>query len=75
MDYHSAEMDWPRYGPLRDRSDGHDENVVKVIQLSFDDVPAIPLFQPYLNLATQTNVTGYRYLFHRQLDYRHFAKI
>ena len=33
------------------------------------------LFQPYLNLATQNNVTGYRYLFHRQLDYRHFAKI
>ena len=41
----------------------------------FDEVPAIPLFQPYLNLATQSNVTGYRYLFHRQLDYRYFAKI
>ena len=76
MDYHSAEMDkaiaTAHYATDRKV---YDENVVKAIQLSFDDVPAIPLFQPYLNLATQTNVTGYRYLFHRQLDYRHFAKI
>ena len=76
MDYHSAEMD-KAIATAHYTTDPkvYDENVVKFIQLSFDDVPAIPLFQPYLNLATQTNVTGYRYLFHRQLDYRHFAKV
>jgi len=76
MDYHSAEVD-KAIATAHYATDPkvYDENVVKFIQLSFDDVPAIPLFQPYLNLATQTNVTGYRYLFHRQLDYRHFAKV
>jgi peptide/nickel transport system substrate-binding protein len=76
MDYHSAEMD-QAIAAAHYTTDPkvYDENVVKFIQLSFDDVPAIPLFQPYLNLATQLDVTGYRYLFHRQLDYRHFTKI
>ena len=36
---------------------------------------AVPLFQPYLNVAMRPNVIGYRYLFHRQLDYRHMAKV
>jgi peptide/nickel transport system substrate-binding protein len=44
------------------------------ITLAFDDIPRIPLFQPYLNVAMQKNVTGYRYWFHRQLDYRQLEK-
>jgi hypothetical protein len=44
------------------------------VDLAFEDVPRIPLFQPYLNVAMQKNVTGYRYWFHRQLDYRSLAK-
>jgi peptide/nickel transport system substrate-binding protein len=47
---------------------------MRSIQLAFDDVPNVPLFQPYLNVAMQPNIDGYRYLFHRQLDYRHFSK-
>jgi peptide/nickel transport system substrate-binding protein len=76
MNYHNAEMD-KAIATAHYTTDPkiYDENVIKFIQLSFDEVPAIPLFQPYLNLATQSNVTGYRYLFHRQLDYRYFAKI
>ncbi len=53
----------------------YDSNVMRGIQLAFEDVPNVPLFQPYLNVAMQPNIDGYRYLFHRQLDYRHFAKV
>jgi peptide/nickel transport system substrate-binding protein len=53
----------------------YERQAMRFIQLAFDDLPAVPLFQPYLNVAMQPNVTGYRYLFHRQLDYRHMAKV
>ena len=32
------------------------------------------MFQPYLNVATQKNISGYRYWFHRQVDYRKLVK-
>ena len=38
------------------------------------DVPRVPLFQPYLNVATQKNISGYCYWFHRQVDYRSLVK-
>ncbi len=44
------------------------------ITMAFDQIPRIPLFQPYLDVAMQKNITGYRYWFHRQLDYRQLAK-
>jgi peptide/nickel transport system substrate-binding protein len=45
-----------------------------MFKLAFDDVPNIPLFQPFLNVAMRDNVTGYRYWFHRQTDYRCLQK-
>jgi peptide/nickel transport system substrate-binding protein len=53
----------------------YERNAIRFIQLAFDDLPNVPLFQPYLNVVMQPNVAGYRYLFHRQLDYRHMAKV
>ena len=44
------------------------------VDIAFEEVPRIPLFQPLLNVAMQKNVTGYRYWFHRQLDYRQLVK-
>ena len=44
------------------------------VDLAFTDIPRIPLFQPYSNVAMQKNVTGYQYWFHRRLDYRAFTK-
>lgn len=41
---------------------------------AFEEVPRIPVFQPYLCVAMQPNVSGYRYWFHRQLDYRTLSK-
>src|SRR5581483_9874720 len=56
--------DWPTY----------EKDVKGFIKKAFDEVPRIPLFQPYLNVALQKNVTGYTYWFHRQLDYRSLVK-
>jgi peptide/nickel transport system substrate-binding protein len=44
------------------------------IRIVYDDLPRIPLYQPYLNVAMQKYVGGYRYWFHRQLDYRSLLK-
>jgi peptide/nickel transport system substrate-binding protein len=44
------------------------------ITIAFADVPRIPLFQQTLDVALQKHVAGYRYWFHRQLDYRQLAK-
>ncbi len=44
------------------------------IDMAFEEVPRVPIYQPLLNVAMQKNVTGYRYWFHRQLDYRQLAR-
>lgn len=49
-------------------------NVLRMIEIAFDEVPLIPFYQPFLDVATQKNVTGYEYWFHRQLDARALAK-
>jgi peptide/nickel transport system substrate-binding protein len=50
------------------------EDVEDFITLAFTEMPRIPLFQPSIDVVMQKNVTGYRYWFHRQLDYRQLAK-
>ena len=52
----------------------YEKAVCGFIQIVFDEVPRIPLFQYYLDVAFQRNVTGYEYRFHTQLDYRTMAK-
>jgi peptide/nickel transport system substrate-binding protein len=50
------------------------EEVEGFIKIAFDEVPRIPVFQPSLDIAMQQNISGYRYWFHRQLDYRPLSK-
>ena len=50
------------------------ENVKRMIAIAFNDVPRIPLYQPYLDAAMQKNVEGYAAWFHRQLDCRSITK-
>lgn len=52
----------------------YEEDVKGFINLAWEEVPRIPLFQPYLNVAMQPNVDGYVYWFHRQLDYSTISK-
>lgn len=53
-------MDDPRYAP----------NVTRMIEMAFEDIPRIPLWQPTLNVAMNPSVQGYEYWFHRQMDVR-----
>jgi len=52
----------------------YSKNVEGFISKAYTEVPRIPLFQPFLNVATQKNISGYVYWFHRQLDYRSIVK-
>ena len=49
-------------------------NVKEMIAIAFEDVPRIPLYQPFLDSAMQKNVNGYASWFHRQLDCRSITK-
>jgi peptide/nickel transport system substrate-binding protein len=53
---------------------GYDKDVKGFVETAFADIPRIPIFQPYVNVAMQKNVSGYQYWFHRRLDYRSFQK-
>lgn len=60
----AAAGDWPAYT----------KDVTGFIDLAFADLPRVPLYQPYLNVAMQKSISGYQYWFHRQLDYRTLKK-
>jgi peptide/nickel transport system substrate-binding protein len=76
MSYKSAEMDKFIDGAraaLGDKA-AYDADVKAFVDLAFQDMPRIPLYQPFVNVAMQKNVSGYQYWFHRRLDYRGFEK-
>jgi peptide/nickel transport system substrate-binding protein len=52
----------------------YDAFVKDMIQLGYDEVPRVPLFQPTQDVAMQKNVQGYTYWFHLQPDYRDLSK-
>jgi len=52
----------------------YDKDVEGFISKAWNEVPRVPLFQPYLNVAIQKNISGYSYWFHRQVDYRSLVK-
>jgi peptide/nickel transport system substrate-binding protein len=52
----------------------YEKDVKGFVELAFADIPRIPLYQPYVNVAMQKNISGYQYWFHRRLDYRAMAK-
>ena len=78
MSYQSKEMDALIDGARDAAAVGdkatYDKDVKGFVDLAFADIPRIPLFQPYVNVAMQKNVTGYQYWFHRRLDYRALVK-
>ncbi len=58
------EVDNPEYAP----------KVKRLIEIAFEDVPRIPLWQPTLSSGMADNLEGYEFWFHRQLDARKFKK-
>jgi peptide/nickel transport system substrate-binding protein len=49
-------VDHPEYAP----------KIKRLIEIAFDDVPRIPMWQPALSSAMSPNISGYEYWFHRQ---------
>jgi peptide/nickel transport system substrate-binding protein len=78
MSYQSKEMDGDIDGAVTAAADGnkadYDKDVKAFVDLAYADMPRIPLFQPYVNVAMHKNISGYQYWFHRRLDYRALAK-
>ena len=76
--YVNADMDVLIDGARAAAAIGDKEKYAKdvggFISKAYAEVPRIPLFQPFLNVATQKNISGYVYWFHRQLDYRSIVK-
>jgi peptide/nickel transport system substrate-binding protein len=52
----------------------YDSFVKDMIQIAYDEVPRVPLFQPTMDVAMQKDVQGYMYWFHLQPDYRQLSK-
>jgi len=52
----------------------YESSVKEMIQLAYDEVPRVPLFQPTMDVAMQKDVQGYMYWFHLQPDYRQLYK-
>ena len=78
MSYQSKELDGYIDGAVTAAAEGnkaaYEKDVKGFVDVAYADMPRIPLFQPYSNVAMQKNVTGYQYWFHRRLDYRALAK-
>ncbi|HKN08795.1 MAG TPA: ABC transporter substrate-binding protein [Pseudomonadota bacterium] len=78
MSYQSKEMDGFIDGAVAAAAEGdkgaYEKDVKAFVELAFADMPRIPLYQPFVNVAMQKNVSGYQYWFHRRLDYRSLAK-
>jgi len=78
MSYQPKEMDGYIDGAVTAAAEGntaaYDKDVKSFVKLAFEDIPRIPLYQPFVNVAMQKNVSGYQYWFHRRLDYRALVK-
>jgi peptide/nickel transport system substrate-binding protein len=79
--FNSSNYDNPEVAKLVDESlhlettdPAYAPKVKRLIEIAFEDVPRIPLWQPTLNSAMTSSLTGYEYWFHRQLDGRKLGK-
>jgi peptide/nickel transport system substrate-binding protein len=52
----------------------YDEMVETFIKIAYDEVASVPVYQPSSYVAMQKRISGYRYWFHRQMDYRTLVK-
>jgi peptide/nickel transport system substrate-binding protein len=78
MSYQSKTLDGFVDGAVTAAAEGnkatYETDVKGFVDTAFADMPRIPIYQPYVNVAMQKNVSGYQYWFHRRLDYRSLVK-
>jgi peptide/nickel transport system substrate-binding protein len=48
----------------------YDAMVKRMIEIVYEQAPVILLWQPSLDVPMRSNISGYTYYFHRQVDYR-----
>jgi len=58
-------VDDPAYAP----------KIKQLVTMAFDEIPLVPLYQPYLDVTMQKDIAGYQYWFHRQLDVRPLKRV
>jgi len=70
--YHNPEIEKLTAETLHIPTDdpAYEPKIKRMLEIAFDEVPRIPLWQPYLDVAMRKDVTGYTYWFHRQIDLR-----
>jgi peptide/nickel transport system substrate-binding protein len=67
--YKSAEMDKLLDAARQERDGAAYASLVKqFVRVAITDVPVIPLYQPLLEVVMQPDISGYTYMFHRQVD-------
>ena len=74
MDRRHVDVDLDRHLHLAVDDPQYEPNIKAMLKIFFEDVPLIPVYQPYLDVAMQKDLTGYEYWFHRQLDVRPIRK-
>jgi peptide/nickel transport system substrate-binding protein len=78
MSYQSKTLDGFVDGAVTAAATGdkasYEKDVKGFVDTAYADMPRIPLYQPYVNVAMQKNISGYAYWFHRRLDYRTLVK-
>ncbi len=75
MSYQNAELDkLVESARFEGDSKKYAQSVKGFIDISYRDVPRIPVAQPMMDVAMQKNVQGYTYWFHLQPDYRQISK-
>jgi peptide/nickel transport system substrate-binding protein len=76
MGYKNAKLDSViNAARFTDNKQAYDALVREMIQIAYDEVPRVPLFQPSQDVAMGKNVMGYMYWFHLQPDYRQISKV
>ncbi len=75
MSYQNAKLDGIiNAARFADSKPVYDAAVREMIQIAYDEVPRVPLFQPSQDVAMGKDVMGYTYWFHLQPDYRQISK-
>ena len=52
----------------------YEADVKGFIEIANSEIPRVPLAQPWMDVAMQRNVKGYKYWFHLQPDFRQITK-
>jgi peptide/nickel transport system substrate-binding protein len=53
----------------------YDAMCIRMKEIAFEQVPTIMLWQPFVDVIAQKDIAGYRYMPHRQIDFRTLRRV